>query len=140
MYRELLLFFNRVVCLLSLCLCLSRILCVCPRFPLNLFLFSVFGFLLLPHFILIFTWYQSVRVENLRNRLQRKPNIREEQENKMDRCMASSLPTEKLDRRNYASWSYKMHQYLLGHGYWNYVDGANDIARDLTHRHFPAWE
>ena len=40
--------------------------------------------------------------------------------------MASSLPIEKLDRNNYASWSYKMHQYLLGHGYWSYVDGAND--------------
>ena len=37
--------------------------------------------------------------------------------NKMDRGMASSLPTKKLDRNNYASWSYKMHQYLLGHGY-----------------------
>ena len=54
--------------------------------------------------------------------------------------MASSLPTEKLDRTNYASWSYKMHQYLLGHGFWSYVDGANDAAPELTHRDFPAWE
>ena len=56
----------------------------------------------------------------------------------MDRGMASSLPTQKLDRTNYASWSYKMHQYLLGHGYWSYVDGANDA----THRDFGegAWE
>ena len=51
----------------------------------------------------------------------------------MDRGMASSLLTEKLDRSNYASWSYKMHQYMLGHGYWSYVDGAND-------RDFLAWE
>ena len=58
----------------------------------------------------------------------------------MDRGMASSLPTEKLDRTNYASWSYKMHQYLLGHGYWSYVDGANDAAPESTHRDFPAWE
>jgi hypothetical protein len=35
----------------------------------------------------------------------------------MDRGVGSFLPTEKLDRTNYASWSYKMHQYLLGHGY-----------------------
>ena len=42
--------------------------------------------------------------------------------------MASLLPTEKLNRTNYASWSYKMHQYLLGHGYWSYVEGANDAA------------
>ena len=54
--------------------------------------------------------------------------------------MASSLPTEKLDRSNYASWSYKMHQYLLGHGYWSYVAGANDTAPESTHRDFPAWE
>ena len=33
----------------------------------------------------------------------------EEQKKKKDRGMASSLPTEKLDRSNYASWSYKMH-------------------------------
>ena len=46
----------------------------------------------------------------------------------MDRGMASSLPTEKLDRNNYASWSYKMHQYLLGHSYWSYVEGANDAV------------
>mgnify|MGYP006889236119 FL=1 len=54
--------------------------------------------------------------------------------------MASSLSTEKLDRNNYAFWSYKMHQYLLGHGYWRYVDRANDTTPDLTHRDFPAWD
>ena len=54
--------------------------------------------------------------------------------------MVSSLPTEKLDRTNYASWSYKMHQYLLGHDYWSYVDGANDAASEPTQRDFPAWE
>ena len=54
--------------------------------------------------------------------------------------MASSLPMEKLDRNNYASWSYKMHQYLLGHGYRSYVDGANDTAPESTHRDIPAWE
>ena len=58
----------------------------------------------------------------------------------MDRGMVSSLPTEKLNRSNYASWSYKMHQYLLGHGYWSYVDGANDETPESTHRDFPAWE
>ena len=48
--------------------------------------------------------------------------------------MASSLPTEKLDRSNYASWLYKLHQHLLGHGYWSYVGGANDSAPDATHK------
>ena len=58
----------------------------------------------------------------------------------MDRGMASSLPMEKLDRSNYASWSYKMHQYLLGHGYWSYVDRANDTTPDAAHKDFPTWE
>ena len=58
--------------------------------------------------------------------------------NKMDRGMASSLPTEKVNRSNYASWSYKMHQYLLGHGYWSYVDGPNDTTPDSAHRDFLA--
>ena len=58
----------------------------------------------------------------------------------MDRGMANSLPTEQLDRSNYASWSYKMHQYLLGHGYWSYVNGANNTAPNTAHRDFLAWE
>ena len=58
----------------------------------------------------------------------------------MDRGMASSLPTKKLDISNYASWSYKMHQYLFGHGYWSYVDGANDTTPESPHRDFSAWE
>ena len=73
--------------------------------------------------MLFFTWYQSARVENLCNRLQLEIEnlvfVKNEKtkERKMDRGMASLLPTEKLDKINYASWSYKMHQYLLGHGY-----------------------
>mgnify|MGYP002775570664 CR=1 FL=1 len=58
----------------------------------------------------------------------------------MDRGMASSLPTEKLDRSNYASWSYKMHQYLLGHGYWSFVEGTNEVAPEPAHKDFPVWE
>ena len=56
----------------------------------------------------------------------------------MDRGMGSSLPTDKLDRSNYASWSYKMHQYLLGHGYWSYVEGTNDTTPESTHKDFSA--
>jgi hypothetical protein len=58
----------------------------------------------------------------------------------MDRGVGSFLPAEKLDRTNYASWSYKMHQYLLGHGYWSYVDGVNDTALDPTDAGYAAWE
>ena len=58
----------------------------------------------------------------------------------MDRSMASSLPTEKLDKGNYGSWSYKMHHYLLGHKYWSYVEGLNKVAPKPTHKDFPVWE
>ena len=58
----------------------------------------------------------------------------------MDRGITISLPVEKLDRSNYASWSYKMHQYLLRHGYWSYVEGANEVAPKPAHKDFPAWE
>jgi hypothetical protein len=58
----------------------------------------------------------------------------------MDRGVGRFLPTEKLDRTNYASWSYKMHQYLLGHGYWSYVDGAKDTAPNPIDVGFEAWE
>ena len=33
----------------------------------------------------------------------------------MDAQMGSALPSEKLDGNNFASWEYKMHQYLVGH-------------------------
>ena len=51
--------------------------------------------------------------------LARKENLTfvKNMKNKMDRGMTSSLLAKKLDRSNYASWSYKMQQYLLRHGY-----------------------
>jgi hypothetical protein len=58
----------------------------------------------------------------------------------MDRGMASSRPMENLDRSNYTSWAYKMHQYLLGHGYWSYVEGANEVPPESTHKDFLVWE
>ena len=33
-----------------------------------------------------------------------------------------------------------MHQYLLGHGYWSYVDEANDATPETTHRDSSAWQ
>ena len=37
-------------------------------------------------------------------------------------------------------FAYKMHQYLLGHGSWSYVEWANDVAPDSTPRDFLSWE
>ena len=39
--------------------------------------------------------------------------------------MGSALPSEKVDRNTFASWEYKMHQYLVGQGYWSYIEGAH---------------
>ena len=57
-----------------------------------------------------------------------------------DRAMGSSLPIEKLNRSNYVSWAYKMHQYVLRHGYWSYVEEANEVPLEPAHRDFPTWE
>ena len=54
--------------------------------------------------------------------------------------MGSSLPTEKLERGNYASWQYKMDQYLLGHGYQSYIEGVNEVAPEAMHKDFSTWE
>ena len=43
----------------------------------------------------------------------------------MNTQMGSALPSEKLDRTNFASWEYKMHQYLVGQGYWSYIEGVH---------------
>ena len=50
----------------------------------------------------------------------------------MNTHMGKALSIEKLDRNNFASWEYKMHQDLVGQGFWIYVEGA--------HADHPAWE
>ena len=54
--------------------------------------------------------------------------------------MGSSLPREKLDRSNYSSWEYKMHQYLVGQGYWTYIKGAHEDQPGLTTPEYVTWE
>mgnify|MGYP006970525355 CR=1 FL=1 len=58
----------------------------------------------------------------------------------MDRDMRNALSTEKLDKNNYVSWEYKMHQYLLKHEHRSYIDGENEVMLDPSHKDFPAWE
>ena len=90
-----------------------------------------------------FTWYQSARVEHLplpTSAFNIETKVFFPNNKNMERGMGSSLPTEKLDRSNYSLWSYKMHQYLVGHGYWSYVEGANDATSDSTHGDFQTWE
>ena len=35
---------------------------------------------------------------------------------------------------------YKMHQYLVGQGYWSYIKGAHENQPNSTHADYPAWE
>ena len=45
---------------------------------------------------------------------------------KVSRLHCKYLPSEKLDRSNYSSWEYEMTQYLVGQGYWSYINGAQE--------------
>ena len=54
--------------------------------------------------------------------------------------MGSALPSEKLDRNNFASWEYKMHQYLVGQGYWSYIEGAHKDRPIKTDPGYATWE
>ena len=134
MYRVCVIILNRVWCF-TLSLSLPRT--VRSSSPLNLcFLCLVFYSFRTLFFL------HGIRARGLRTfvadfSLKGKPTMKNKK-NKMDRGMASSLPTEKLDINHYASWSYKMHHYLLGHGYWSYIDRENDTPPDSTHRNFPA--
>ena len=58
----------------------------------------------------------------------------------MNTHMGSALPTEKLDKSNFASWKYKMHQYLVDQGYWSYIEGAYENQPNLAHANYPGWE
>ena len=48
--------------------------------------------------------------------------------------MGSALPSEKLDRNNFASWEYKMHQYLVGH-----IEGAHIDQPIKTAPQYATW-
>ena len=58
----------------------------------------------------------------------------------MNTQMGSALPSEKLDRNNFASWEYKMHQYLVRQGYWSYIKGAHKDQPGLTAPEYATWE
>ena len=45
-----------------------------------------------------------------------------------------------LDRHNYTSLEYKMHQYLVRQWYWSYIEGAQETAHDLISPNYPTWQ
>ena len=64
----------------------------------------------------------------------------EEEIDTMNTQMGSALPSEKLDRNNFASWEYKMHQYLVEQGYWSYIKGAHENQPVLMAPEYATWE
>ena len=50
--------------------------------------------------------------------------------------MGGALLIEELDRSNYTSWEYKMHQYLLGQGYWSYIHRKKETTQNPAHKDF----
>ena len=58
----------------------------------------------------------------------------------MNTQMESALPSENLDQNNFASWEYKMHQYLVRQGYWSYIKGAHKTQPDPTAPKYAIWE
>ena len=66
----------------------------------------------------------------------------EEEEEDFDTTMntQSARPSEKLDRNNFASWEYKMHQYFVEQGYWSYIEGAHIDRPIKTAPGYATWE
>ena len=67
---------------------------------------------------------------------------REEEEDfdtTMNTQTGSALRSEKLDRNNFASWEYKMHKYLVGQGYWSYIEGAHIDQPIETAPQYATW-
>ena len=58
----------------------------------------------------------------------------------MNTQMVSGLPSQKLDRNNFASWEYTMHQYLVRQGYWSYIKGAHEDQPVVTAPEYATWE
>ena len=58
----------------------------------------------------------------------------------IDMKIGSSLPSEKLDCTNFASYKYKMHRYLVRQGYWSYIEGAQESQPNPTHVDYLVWE
>ena len=58
----------------------------------------------------------------------------------MNTQMGNSLHREKLDHRNYSSWEYKMTEYLVGEGYWGYINSAQENRLDSKNDDYATWE
>ena len=57
----------------------------------------------------------------------------------MNTQLGNTLPKEELDKTNFASWEYKMHQHLVSEGYWSYIE-VQETQPNPTHADYLAWE
>ena len=57
----------------------------------------------------------------------------------MNKQMGSSLLSEKLDQSNLASLRYMMLQYVIGQGYWGYIEDDLDMFY-MMHMNYAKWK
>ncbi|KAH7387954.1 hypothetical protein KP509_16G050300 [Ceratopteris richardii] len=50
----------------------------------------------------------------------------------------TQLMSDKLDKNNFHAWRFKMMNFLMGKGYWKYIEGENKNARQLQERNWIA--
>ncbi|KAH7288876.1 hypothetical protein KP509_31G048000 [Ceratopteris richardii] len=46
----------------------------------------------------------------------------------------SQLMSNKLDKKNFHAWRFRMKNFLMGKGYWKYIEGENENAPQLPER------
>ena len=44
---------------------------------------------------------------------------------------ASQIVTEKLDKNNFPAWKFRMTNFLMGKGYWDYIEGDLEEAPEI---------
>ena len=44
---------------------------------------------------------------------------------------ASQIVTQKLDRNNFPAWKFRMTNFLMGKGYWDYIEGDLEEALEI---------
>ena len=43
----------------------------------------------------------------------------------------NQIISEKLDKNNFHAWRFRMTNFLMGKGYWDYIDGDNEKAPEM---------
>ena len=46
----------------------------------------------------------------------------------------NQIVSEKLDKNNFHAWRFRMTDFMMGKGYWDYIDGDNEEAPEVPHQ------